>query len=115
MAQPLAPVDWIAAVAITAGQTVRPTGSTTGSITATKRLATPRTSRITGRTGTRGKQIRGDCALQVLQGVERPAVDTDLKQQMRARAEARIAHVTDQISGVEPLAHANGNLREVRV
>jgi hypothetical protein len=48
-------VDWITAVAITAGQTARPTGSTTGSITATKRRATPRTSRITGRTGTRAK------------------------------------------------------------
>jgi len=58
----------------------------------------------------------GKCVvLQVLQGVERPAVDTDLKKQMRTRAESRIAHIADQISGVELLAHADGNLREVRV
>ncbi len=63
-----------------------------------------------------GDPANGRCAvLQVLQGVERPAVDTDLKQQMRTRAEPRVADITDQISGVELLAHADGNLRKVRV
>lgn len=63
-----------------------------------------------------GDPTNGKCVvLQVLQGVERPAVDADLKQQMRTRAEPCIAHIADQISRVEPLAHAGGNLREVRV
>jgi hypothetical protein len=45
--------------------------------------------------GFRGHCARECAVLQVLQWIERSAVDTDLKQEMRARAEPRSAHVAD--------------------
>src|SRR2546427_100083 len=53
--------------------------------------------------------------LEVLQWIERPSVDADLKQQVRTRAESRTADLPDHLAILHNLTDPDGDDREVRV
>src|SRR3989449_6775804 len=53
--------------------------------------------------------------LEVLQWIERPSVDADLKQQVRTRAKSRTADLSDHLAILHNLTDPDGDDREVRV